>query len=64
MAMGFKYLDFGGPVNFGGPVPLPRWHLAIDGPAAGHDEESSFMNAIRSSELRSHICVLCGGVLY
>jgi hypothetical protein len=23
-AMGFKYLDFGGPINFGGPVPLPR----------------------------------------
>jgi hypothetical protein len=34
MAMDFKYLDFGGPVNFGSPVPLPRWHLAIDGPDA------------------------------
>jgi hypothetical protein len=35
MAMGFKYLDFGGPVNFGGPMPLPRWHLALDGPGRG-----------------------------
>jgi hypothetical protein len=54
MAMGFKYLDFGGPVNFGGPVPLPRWHLAIDGPAAECKTGILVVLAVMSSSGLSH----------